>query len=84
MNDNKINDYYPFNQHQTSPINLNKLDDEFDLTEITTNLHKYNLFSILRHLELNQDISKPLIGETASPSQDLFRLYQNPLYVFYL
>lgn len=78
MSDNKINDYYPFNQHQTSPINLNKLDDEFDLTEITTNLHKYNLFSILRHLELNQDISKPLIGETVSPSQDLFRLYQNP------
>lgn len=78
MSDNKINDYYPFNQYQTSPTNLNKLDDEFDLTEITTNLHKYNLFSILRHLELNQDISKPLIGETVSPSQDLFRLYQNP------
>lgn len=78
MNDNQINDYYPFNHHQTSPINLNKLEDKFDLTEITTNLHKYDLFSILRHLELNQDISKPLIGETVSPSQDLFRLYQNP------
>lgn len=52
--------------------------NEISLKQINTNLHKYNLFSILRHLELNQDSSKPLIGETVSPSQDLFRLQQNP------
>lgn len=62
------------NEYERAPSSIN----EFDLTEITTNLHKYNLFSILRHLEVNQDLSKPLIGETVSPSQDLFRLQQNP------
>ena len=78
MSDNHINDHPLLNGHNTPPNSLNKLDDEFDLEEITTNLHKYSFFSILRHLESKQDISKPLVGETVSPSQDLFRLYQNP------
>lgn len=51
---------------------------EANLKEVTTNLHKYSLFSILRHLEVNQDSFKPLIGETYSPNQDSIRLYQNP------
>lgn len=78
MSDNHINDNKLFNAHELMPDNLNTLEDDSDLAQITSNLHKYNLFSILRHLEVNQQASKPLIGETVSPSQDLFRLYQNP------
>lgn len=78
MSDNYTNDHPLLDGYKASPNSVNTLDDEFDLAEITTNLHKYSLFSILRYLESSQDISKPLIGETVSPSQDLFRLYQNP------
>lgn len=52
--------------------------NEFNLSEVTTNLHKYNLFSILSYLEANQDPSVPLIGEALSPTEELFRLQQNP------
>ena len=78
MSDNKINDYVLSSGHKGLPDGLNTLDDEFDLAEITSHLHKYSFFSILRHLEGSQDTSVPLIGETSSPTQDLFRLYQNP------
>lgn len=78
MSDNPKNDYPVLNKKINLPDNYNKSEDEFDLAQITSNLHKYSLFSILRHLEGHQDTSKPLIGETISPAQDLFRLYQNP------
>ena len=78
MSNNNINNHSSLNGHKELPNSPNTLDNEFDLAEITNNLHKYSFFSILRHLEGSQDTSVPLIGETNSPAQDLFRLYQNP------
>ncbi len=78
MSDKYINDNYSSDERKSTSNSVDRVDQAFDLNEITANLHKYNLFSILRHLEVNQDVSKRLVGETVSPSHDLFRLYQNP------
>ncbi|MBE0441220.1 type VI secretion system baseplate subunit TssG [Psychrobacter sp. FME13] len=78
MTDNYIDEKKPLDEYKPSANNPKQGNGGVDLSQITTDLHKYSLFSILKHLESHQDASKPLIGETVSPAQDLFRLYQNP------
>ncbi len=78
MSDKYVNENPLSDERSLGPNSVSQLDQSFDLSQIANNLHKYNLFSILRHLEVNQDASKRLIGETVSPSHELFRLYQNP------
>lgn len=46
--------------------------------KIKSNLYKYNMLSLLRRIEANEDFTGQLLGETNTPKQEPIRLRQTP------
>lgn len=56
--------------------------DEYTISELRNNLNKYNLLSLLRRVEVSEEFTGNLLGETFTPAEEPVRLSQYPSLAF--